>query len=854
MPQKKNHTLPKETHTKAFPIVSIGASAGGLAAFEAFFSRMPQYPVPCAFVLIQHLSPDFKSSLVEIIGNYTPMSVFEITDGMVVEPNCVYIIPPAHDISLVKGAFELLNRTKKKGLHLPINFFFNALAKDQHQNAIGIILSGTGSDGTKGILSIKENGGMVMAQSIASAQYDGMPSSAIGTGLVDHSLPPEEMGVALMNYITSTWDTLLTEPPLDFALKHENVLKKIFILLREQTGHDFSQYKPNTIHRRIARRMDVVGIESLEKYATYLKTTPDEIEALFRDVLIGVTHFFRDKSAFEALEKIIPELLRSKSMSNPFRAWSCGCSSGEEAYSLAILLAEYKEASKLSFSIQIFATDIDERAIANARSGLYTSDIVEDVSPKRLASYFTLGSDAKTYRINKNIRDMVIFSEQNITRDPPFSKLDLICCRNLLIYMNPSLQKKIIPLFQYALNPNGVLFLGNSEGVGEFEHLFSVMDQKAKLYRCVVNPDDSRRKLMEHVLPLPTLESRRFSSANIPLVREPNKQPLANVFVNAGGDKLYLYSEAGLQAKSSPLKNEETAIEELQSLNEELQSINEELQSTNEELETSKEEMQSLNEELSTVNSELQTKIIALSQANNDMNNLLSGTGVATLFLDKKLNVMRFTPSCSLIINLITGDIGRPIGHIVPNLVNYTTLQADAQGVLDTLIPTEIRVCSTTDKWYMMHIIPYRTLENVVEGVVVSFVDITEIKALRRLAVIVNDANDAIIMHDLEGNILAWNKSATQMYGWSETEALKLTMNDHVPQSTRKEALKKIIQLSRHEVLAPYLTQRLAKNGSIKDVWITATALIDETGKMYAVATTERLVDPTLGVPNERNK
>ena len=848
MPPKKNHASPKKRHPKTFPIVGIGASAGGLAAFEAFFSGLSLEPISCALVLIQHLSPDFKSSLVEIIGNYTPMNVFEITDGMVVEPNCVYIIPPGHDISLLEGALHLINRTKRKGLHLPINFFFNALAKDQHQNAIGIVLSGTGSDGTKGILSIKENGGMVMAQSMASSQSDGMPSSAIGTGLVDYTLPPEEMGTALMNYITFTWGTLLPKALFYDTQSDEAVLEKIFILIREQTVHDFSQYKPNTIHRRIARRMDVIGIESLEKYVVYLQKTPDEIEALFRDVLIGVTHFFRDKNAFEALEKIIPELLMDKSMKNPFRAWSCGCSSGEEAYSLAILLAEYKEVSKLSFTVQIFATDIDERAIANARSGLYASDIVEDVSPKRLAAYFTLGSDGKTYRINKNIRDMVIFSEQNITRDPPFSKLDLISCRNLLIYMNPSLQKRIIPLFQYALNAGGVLLLGASEGVGEFEHLFSVIDQKSKLYRCIINPDDPRRKLMEHVIPLPTLESRRFFPTSTPLVREQNKQSLANIFVNAGGDKLYLYSEAGLQTKSSHLNNEESAVEELQSVNEELQSMNEELQSTNEELETSKEEMQSLNEELSTVNSELQTKIIALSQANNDMNNLLSGTGVATLFLDKKLNVMRFTPSCALIINLITGDIGRPIGHIVPNLVDYTSLQKDAQTVLDTLVPTEIKVCSTTDKWYMMHIIPYRTLENVVEGVVVSFVDITEIKALRRLAVIVNDANDAIIMHDLEGNILAWNKSASGMYGWSEAEALSLTMNDRIPKSIHKEALKKIIQLSRHEVLAPYLTQRLAKDGSIKHVWITATALVDETGKLYAIATTERLADSSLRI------
>lgn len=849
MPQKKKNTPSKETHTQTFPIVGIGASAGGLAAFEAFFSGLPlDPPHECAFVLVQHLSPDFKSSLVEIIGRYTPMNVFEITDGIVVQPNCVYIIPPSHDIALIDGTLQLLNPTKKKGLRLPINFFFNSLAKDQHQNAIGIVLSGTGSDGTKGILDIKANGGMVMAQSIGSSQYDGMPSSAIGTGLVDYTLEPEEMGVALMDYIKFTWGTLLSAPSFDASLKHENILKKIFILLREQTGHDFSKYKPNTIHRRIARRMDVVEIESLANYVTYLQTTPDEIEALFRDILIGVTHFFRDSNAFEELEKIIPKLLIGKSMKNPFRAWSCGCSSGEEAYSLAILLAEYKEASKLSFAVQIFATDIDERAIANARSGLYSSAITEYVSAKRLASFFTLGSEGKTYRINKNIRDMVIFSEQNIIRDPPFSKLDLICCRNLLIYMNASLQKKVIPIFQYALNPKGVLFLGSSEGVGEFEHLFSVIEQKSKLYRCIVNPDDPRRKLMEHVVPLPTLESRRFASSNIPMVREQNKPALANVFVNAGGDKLYLYSDAGAQPKNSHLKNEETAVEEMQSVNEELQSLNEELQSTNEELETSKEEMQSLNEELSTVNSELQTKIIALSQANNDMNNLLSGTGVATLFLDKKLNVMRFTPSCALIINLITGDIGRPIGHIVPNLVNYTSLQTDAQAVLDTLVPTEIRVCSTTDKWYMMHIIPYRTLENVVEGVVVSFVDITEIKALRRLAVIVNDANDAIIMHDLEGHILAWNKSATQMYGWSEAEALMLSVNDRIPQSIRKEALKKILQLSRHEIIAPYLTERFVKDGSIKNVWITATALVDEMGKMYAIATTERLVDSALGV------
>lgn len=844
----------KSSSSNPFPIVGIGASAGGLAAFEAFFSGMPVgVPSDCAYVLVQHLSPDHKSILAEIIGRYTTMLVVEVEDGMVVRPNCVYIIPPNHNMALINGSLQLLDPFEPRGQRLPIDFFFHSLAQDQRERSIGIILSGTGSDGTKGAIAIKEQGGMVMAQSLRSAQFDGMPSSAIATGLVDYELPPQEMAATLMKYVKQALGNLSHTPAPVLIPKHENALKKIFILLRDQTGHDFSQYKPSTIYRRIDRRMTIYQIDTIENYVKYLQKTPAEVEALFRDLLIGVTNFFRDPKAFEVLEeKVIPKLFKGKSADEAVRVWTCGCSSGEEAYSIAILLQEYVETLKIPYTIQIFATDIDARAIATARAGLYPASISADVSPKRLEKFFALEPDGRNYRISKNIREMIIFSEQDVVKDPPFSKLDLISCRNLLIYMSSQLQKRIIPIFHYALNPNGILFLGTSEGVNEFGNLFSSVDDKSKLYQCEVNPNDTRRRLMDHIIPvIPPAYKGILPSMNVPKIPLHNltQHAPAGVLVSANGDMLYLYGDPNL-----PVDGNETHtnnVEGIQLINEELQSTNEELQSTNEELETSKEEMQSLNEELSTVNAELQTKVLALSQANNDMNNLLSGTGIATLFVDQNLCILRFTPSATLLINLIPSDIGRPIGHIASNLVGYTSLQADIKTVLDTLIPKEIKVYTTMKRWYMMHIIPYRTLENVVGGVVITFVDITEImkaqESLRHLAIIIHDSYDAIIVQDLEGQILAWNPSATRIYGWREEEALRINTRNRIPEEIREEALEKIYQLSHNEVLKPYLTQRLAKDGSIKDVWITATALINDTGKMYAITTNERLKESTHG-------
>ena len=473
---------------RGFPVVGIGASAGGLAAFEAFFSRMPADTDPgMAFVLVQHLAPDHKSILADLIRRYTRMQVFEVEDGMMVQPNCAYIIPPSRDMAFLNGALQLMEPSAPRGQRLPIDFFFRSLALDQRERAICIVLSGTGSDGTMGVRAIKGEGGMVMAQNPASTEYDGMPRSAIGTGLVDFELPPAEMPAQLIAYVAHAFGRS-PRPPAVQAPKAENAVKKIFILLRAQTGHDFSQYKPSTIHRRIERRMAVQQVETMDGYIKYLQRTPAEAEALFRDLLIGVTNFFRDPEAFQALEEqVILKLLAVKPAGAPIRVWSPGCSTGEEAYSLAILFAERQEAMKRNFKVQVFATDIDSQAIATARAGLYPASIAADLSPERLARYFTAESDGSAYRIHKGI--------------PPFSKLDLVSCRNLLIYMGGELQKKIIPLFHYALNPGGYLFLGTSETVGGYGDLFATLDRKSKLYRSKGNFHGAQRAALGRFLP-----------------------------------------------------------------------------------------------------------------------------------------------------------------------------------------------------------------------------------------------------------------------------------------------------------------------------------------------------------------
>ena len=972
-----------------FPIVGIGASAGGLAAFEAFFSGMPNSPdgPGMAFILVQHLDPSHKSILTELIRRFTRMPVVEVEDGMAVQVNSVYIIPPNHDMALINGTLQLLDPAAPRGQRLPIDFFFRSLAQDQHERAIGIILSGTGSDGTLGIRAIKGEGGMTMAQKPESAEYDGMPSSALATGLMDYELPPAKMPAQLIAYAVTALGNSCRVITTPFPLP-ETTMRKIFVLLRAQTGHDFSLYKPSTINRRIERRMAVQQVDTIDGYVKHLQRSPDEVKALFRDLLIGVTSFFRDPEAFKILEeKGVPSIFASKREGGIIRVWSSGCSTGEEAYSLAILLAEGTEARRKSFPIQVFATDIDSQAVANARAGTYPASIAADISSARLARFFTLEPGGTSYRIHKGIRDMVVFSEQDVIKDPPFLRLDLISCRNVMIYMGSALQKKLIPLFHYALNPGGKLFLGTSETTGDFSGLFSVLDSKQKLYQRKENFMSTRRAAIEGFVPLLSAVDASLPSRADPKTLPPIKPPLreltesellqqviaAGALVNGQGDILYLHGRTGMFLEPAPgeaginnilkmaregLRNEltmalhkavgtkgtvrhpglrvktnghftrvnltvrpvtagsgaspdlplylvileevgesvpaapetagsgklhvdariealkaelrakeeylqsaneemQSSNEELKSSNEELQSDNEELQSTNEELETSKEELQSVNEELSTVNAELQIKMLDLMRANNDMNNLLSGTGIATVFVDHQLCILRFTPTASELINLISADTGRPVAHIVSNLVGYDRLVADAQVVLDTLIPKEVEVQTKAGKWYTLRILPYRTQTNVIEGAVMTFVDITEIvktrealsktKDLLRLAVVVRDAHDAITVQDLNGQTLAWNPGAVRLYGWSEVEALAMNVRDRIPKGLRAGALSTLVQLSRAEILAPYQTQRLTKGGAIVEVSIISTALVNEVGAMYAIATTERKIEAANG-------
>jgi two-component system CheB/CheR fusion protein len=501
-----------------FPIVGIGASAGGLAAFEAFLSTMPSDQNPgMAFVFVQHLARDHKSILSELVRRYTRMEVFEVEDGMVVKPNCAYIIPPNRDMALVNGTLQLLEPTLARGIRLPIDFFFRSLAQDQHDRAICIVLSGTGSDGTLGVRAVKGEGGMVMVQTPESTEYDGMPRSAIATGMVDFVLSPREMPAKLLAYVGHAFGTSTS---VSSRVKQQpDELQKIFLVLRSQTGHDFSQYKRSTIIRRVERRMAVHQIDALEDYLRYMQLTRGEADALFRELLIGVTSFFRDSEIFDEVRKrAIPELFTGKTPGSAIRVWVPGCSSGEEAYSIAILLRERMEELKENFKVQIFATDIDREAIDHARAGVYPSSIVADVSPERLAHFFEQDQpDGSTYRIHKTIRDMLVFSEHDIIKNPPFSKLDLISCRNLLIYMGAELQKKLMPLFHYALNPGGILVLGSSESVGDFVNLFAPVERKSRIYQ------RQAHDFGPHRMAIPGLFERPLGTE---LARQPGNGPL----------------------------------------------------------------------------------------------------------------------------------------------------------------------------------------------------------------------------------------------------------------------------------------------------------------------------------------
>ena len=948
-----------------FPIVGIGASAGGLETLETFFKAMPA-DTGIGFVLVVHLDPTHISLLPELLQKHTRMPVCQIEDGMAVEPNHLYVIPPNKKLTILHGTLQLMELSQPRGRNLPIDSFFRSLAKDQERHAIGIILSGTGTDGTLGVKAIKGAVGMVMVQDEESAKYDGMPRSAISTGLVDYVLPPGKMPEQLLKYTRHATKRVApritsAEGPIPQALQ------KVFVILRARTEHDFSLYRKNTICRRIERRMDVHQIDDISDYVRYLQESDREAGILFKELLIGVTSFFRDPEAFQTLQtKVLPVLLAGKPDDYAVRVWAPGCSSGEEAYSVAILLHECMAQIGHHFHVQIFGTDLDEDAINVARAGLYPESIMADVGPERIKRYFTKEEDGH-YRVKKLIREMLVFAPQNVIKDPPFTKLDLLCCRNLLIYLGTELQRKLLPIFHYSLKPHGILFLGSSETIGTATDLFAPSHKKWKIFRHKPTGEAARPMLdfpaqpdayEAHDLELPRAVQKaeelsalqlvetilqqtetppcaivndagnvvyirgrtgRFlepaegkASVNIVQMARPGlKKELAAAIrqvathkqetvckglqVDNDGGKLFLnltvrpileqIAMRGLMmvvfeetapptkpGKTSPkpvrlkrkgrsveeleqelqhskenlqtsIEELETSVEELKSTNEELQSTNEELQSTNEELETSKEELQSLNEESATVNGELQARIDQVSKTKDDIKNLLDSTEIATLFLDTELRVRRFTPPATAIIPLTAADSGRPIKHLASTLVD-TDLAEYGQQVLKDLAVKEAEVLSKDDCCYVMRVRPYRTVGNVIDGVVITFVDITERKRAerehRRLATVVRDSNDAITLQDSKGAIIAWNRGAECMYGYSEAEALEMNVANIVPQDKTKDALDFIRRAFQGDIIQSFETQRLTKDGRTLRVWLTATLVGGDEGEPNALATTER--------------
>ena len=841
-PKTSPEEAPKPTDQpkESFPIVGIGASAGGLEALESFLENVPTNS-GMAFVIIQHLDPTHKAMMAELLQRSTPMPVVQVKDRMRVEPDHVYVIPPNKDMSILRGTLHLFDPVEPRGLRLPIDFFLRSLADDQKEQSIGVILSGMGSDGTLGLRAIKEKAGVVFVQEPATAKFDGMPRSAIKAGLADVIAPVDALPDKILAY--SQYVPLISKPGLVIKDKSQSGLEKIIILLRSHTGHDFSLYKNTTLYRRIERRMGIHQIDKIDTYVRFLQSNPQEVELLFRELLIGVTSFFRDPEVWEQLKaEVLPALLANSKPNQALRAWVPACSTGEEAYSLAILFREALEELKpnRNITLQIFATDLDTHAIEKARAGIFPENISADMTPKRLEKYFV--KTEQGYQVSKSLRETIIFAPQNIIMDPSFTKLDFLSCRNLLIYMTSELQKKLLPLFHYSLNPGGFLLLGSAETVGNFTDLFTPLDGKNRIYRhlkaalamdkidfpstytatqtdATAKPKKSASSLqaladqllLQKYSPAAVLTNDKgdilyisgrtgkylepaagkanwniFSMAREGLqyvltsafqtaLRKKETVTIENVVVGTNGGKqvvnvaieavqgddklsgtvLVIFTDVAMQpqeetgkktSKESKLQVElqqeltharneiqsireemQSSQEELKSTNEEMQSTNEELQSTNEELTTSKEELQSMNEELHTVNQELQTRLDELSRTSNDMKNLLDSTDIATLFLDNSLCVRRITSETSKITKLIPTDVGRPITDIASALL-YPELTDDAREVLRTLVKTEKQIRTPDGDWFSARILPYRTLENMIEGVVITFMNITSFK------------------------------------------------------------------------------------------------------------------------------
>jgi len=823
---------------------------------EQFFERAPASS-GLAYIVVQHLDPTQKALLAELLQRVTSLTVREAREQMRVEPNHVYVIPPNAELSLTQGVLHVIAPTVPRGKRLPIDVLFSSLARERGASAVGVVMSGMGADGTLGLQALKAVGGLTVVQEPSSAQFDSMPRSAIATGCADIVALPADMPERILACLgldgqsnasvgESGPDPAPTAEPFD---PPDDTLDSVFSLLRQRTRHDFSLYKPSTLNRRIHRRMAIHGLTALADYVRVLRQSSQEVDLLFKELLIGVTSFFRDAAVWQhMLDSALPELLARRGEETKLRAWVAGCSTGEEAYTLAIVFTEAMQrlAEPRKCSLQIFASDLSPDAIAIARAGRYPATVGADLPPDYVARYFTAQEDALV--VAKPIRDMVLFAQHDVVLDPPFTRLDILSCRNLLIYFDATLQRRLLPLFHYSLRPGGLLLLGNSETVGSFSKLFDPVDSKVRLYLRRQAPSTAGPEVLMRSFPPLSNPTKETSVSTSPeasqsgdslqvaadhvllqvhappavlvnaegdivyisgrtgtylepaagkanwnfyaMVRDSLREPVASALKEAvaKGEQVHvrglkisaingtqsvdvtvqpLHEPAALQGtvmivfrdvptparssrRSSAGAAEATHIaelqqcrdeiqslrdqnraskEELQSANEELQSTNEELQSANEELTTSKEEMQSMNEELQTVNAEMQSKLDDLALAQSDMKSLLNSTEIAMLFLDKNLNVRRFTDRAAKIISLRDSDIGRPLSDLTSSL-RYPALSEDANETLRTLIFSEKQVQTSDQRWFTVRIMPYRRLDNVIDGAVITFVDITATKQL----------------------------------------------------------------------------------------------------------------------------
>ena len=940
-----------------FPVVAMGASAGGLEAFQKFFTAMPP-DGGMAFVLAQHLDPRHNTLMPELLGRTTAMPVEQVKDQTHVKPDHVYVIPPNAVLTVEAGILRVRAPAPDVRPPMPIDSLFHSLAEDQGPNAICVLFSGSGSDGTLGLRAVKEHGGMAMAQSPETAKHDSLLRSAIGTGLVDHVLAPEQMPVKLLEYTAHL--RTMREASSDVLEETGEQLTRICEILRRRTGHDFSQYKTNTLVRRIQRRMQVLQVPSVVGYVARLRNDAKEAEQLFRDLLIGVTHFFRDPHAFEALaQEVIPRVVEHAGPEGTIRCWTPGCATGEEAYSVAMLLKEEITRRDYRNRVQIFAGDIDDEALDFARAGRYPEGVAEHVTPERLERFFV--KHKHSYQAVKEIREMCLFSTHNLIKDPPFSRLDLIVCRNLLIYLDGGIQRHVTSLFHYSLRPGGYLFLGPAEGLTGPPDLFATIDKKHKIYQrneTVTRPplqfvagERSRparqarpwtqrvatadqgdvvgtleRLLLDHYAPawlivnvqgeavyvsprtgkylelapgVPAMDVVNMARQGlrvelrtalhqamkerkeviregvdvasdgtiqrINLVVRPIAETPADaalfliVFQEVGGarpkaepaphrpatgdERLVHQLESELRTTKEHLQatveEVETSNEELKSSNEELLSTNEELQSANEELQTSKEELQSVNEELETINTELNKKVEELDVANSDMQNLLQSTQIPTLFVDNNLRIKRFTEAASPAFNLIESDIGRPISDIVSRFDR--DLVADLKEVLRTLVPRERQVTLADGSGtYFMRILPYRRLDNVIDGLVVTYMDMTEQQritdAQSRLGAIVESSQDAIVGQTVDGTITSWNPAAAAMLGYTAEEAIGRPVT-LITSGTQDDEVAQVSQKVRAgQPVAPYESMRLRKDGRQVSVSVTVSPVRAAGGKLVGAS------------------